>query len=379
MTRDAVVLFSVVMALVLVGIVAVYSASTVTASSVVQFEGGNEFGYLWRQLVFVGIGMAGLIAGLRFDYHKFRRPLYYRGVALVSFALLILVLVPGVGTEVNGARRWIRIMGFGFQPSEFAKMALVILLAVKLSANQDDIKSFFRGFVPALGITGVFAALVFLEKDLGVPAVMLAVAFLMILMAGTRWIYVVFSMLLAASGVAAIAITTPYRLKRLVAFLDPWQYAQDEGFQLIQSMAAFARGSLLGQGPGASEQKLFYLPFPHTDFIFAVWGEEMGLVGTLLVVALFAVFLVVALRLALCAPDLFGTVLAAGIAALISVQAAFNMGVATGLLPTKGLPLPFISHGGTALIVNMTLVGILLNVGLQAQEPEEGRKPALAR
>jgi cell division protein FtsW len=248
-----------------------------------------------------------------------------------------------------------------------------------LSSNQYDIKSFLRGFLPAIGITTVFAALVLAEDDLGIPVVMMAVALLMIFMAGTRWIYVIASVALAGGGVAAITVATPYRMRRIVAFLDPWACAQDDGFQLIQSLSAFARGSITGQGLGGSEQKLFYLPFPHTDFIFAVLGEEAGLVGTVIVVLLFALLVTVALRVALCAPDLFGTLLAAGIAAMISVQAAFNMGVTTGLLPTKGLPLPFISSGGSALIMNLTMVGILLNIALQAREDAAEHRFAAAR
>jgi cell division protein FtsW len=294
---------------------------------------------------------------------------------------LALVLLSGLGHAAGGAQRWLVVPGtpFKFQPSEFAKGVLVILLAVKLSVNQGDIKSFTRGFMPAIGLTFIFALLVLLENDLGIPVVMGATAFLMIFMAGTRWIYVIASTILGGAGVAAIALTTPHRIERLVAFRDPWRYAQDSGFQLIQSLAAFARGSVFGQGIGGSEQKLFYLPASHTDFIFAVWGEEAGLVGTLLVVLLFGAFLAVALRVALCAPDLFGTLLAAGIAGLIGVEAALNMGVTTGLLPTKGLPLPFISYGGSALIANLTMVGVLLNIALQSSEEEAGGRFAAAR
>lgn len=378
MIRESVALLTMVLALVLIGILMVYSATTVSASATAHVDGANEFGHLWKQLQYVTIGLLGMAVAVRFDYHRLASPRIYRPIVLLAFALLLLVLVPGIGVKVYGAQRWIQVAGFRFQPSEFAKMALIILLAVKLSSNQGEIKSFFRGFVPAVVVTFLFAALVFLEKDLGVPVVMIGVAFLMIFAAGTRWIFVITCVLAAGSGVTAIALATPHRVQRLVAFLDPWQYAQNEGFQLIQSMTAFARGSLLGQGPGASEQKLFYLPFPHSDFVFAVWGEEMGLVGTLLVVSLFVAFAVLSVRIAAGARDLFGTLLAAGIGGLISLQAAFNMCVTTGLLPTKGLPLPFISYGGSALIMNLALVGILLNVGLQAQAPERTKRYAVA-
>lgn len=378
MIRESVALLTVVLALMLIGVLMVYSATTVSASVVAQANGANEFGHLWKQLQYVTLGLIALVVAVRFDYHRLAHPKIYRPIVLVAFALLLLVLVPGMGVKVYGAQRWIQVAGFRFQPSEFAKLALIVLLAVKLSANQGEIKSFFRGFIPAIVVTFMFAALVFLEKDLGVPVVMVAVAFLMIFAAGTRWIFVITCIVGAGAGVTAIALATPHRVQRLVAFLDPWQYAQKEGFQLIQSMTAFARGSFLGQGPGASEQKLFYLPFPHSDFVFAVWGEEMGLVGTLLVVGLFVAFTMLSIRIATCAPDLFGTLLAAGIGGLISIQAAFNMGVTTGLLPTKGLPLPFISYGGSALIMNLALAGILINIGLQAKEPERVKLLAVA-
>lgn len=378
MIRESVALLTTVLALVLIGILMVYSATTVSASATAHVDGADEFGHLWKQLQYVTIGLMGMAVAVRFDYHRLAHPRIYRPLVLLAFTLLLLVLVPGIGVKVYGAQRWIQIAGFRFQPSEFAKLALLVLLAVKLSSNQGEIKSFFRGFVPAVVVTFLFAALVFFEKDLGVPVVMVGLAFLMIFAAGTRWLFVITCVVGAGAGVTAIALATPHRVQRLVAFMDPWKYAQDEGFQLIQSMTAFARGSLLGQGPGASEQKLFYLPFPHSDFVFAVWGEEMGLVGTLLVVSLFVAFAILSVRVAAGAPDLFGTLLAGGIGGLISLQAAFNMCVTTGLLPTKGLPLPFISYGGSALIMNLVLVGILLNVGLQAKAPERAKRLAVA-
>ncbi|MDX9974982.1 MAG: putative lipid II flippase FtsW [FCB group bacterium] len=379
MTRQAVTILTVVLALSLLGVLMVYSASAVR-TSVTDTSDASGYGYLLQQLKYFAIGMLGLIVALKVDYHVYAKPWVYRFFVTVAVVLLLLVLVPGVGVEVYGARRWIKLPGGStFQPSEFAKAVLVVLLAATLSANQARIKSFVRGFLPAIGITTAFAVLVLMEDDLGIPVVMMAVALLMIFMAGTRWIYVITSILLAGGAIAFITKATPYRMRRITAFLDPWAVAQTDGFQLIQSLSAFARGSITGQGLGGSEQKLFYLPFPHTDFIFAVLGEEAGLVGTVTVVLLFALFLTVAFRVALCAPDLFGTLLAAGIAAMVSVQAAFNMGVTTGLLPTKGLPLPFISSGGSALIMNLTLIGILINVALQAHEDRAERQYAAAR
>lgn len=367
MRRESIVLLSIVLALVLVGIFMVYSASAVDAHSLDRLK---------RQLVYVGVGLAALFAMAHFDYHRLGDPLLFRAVVLFALALLVLVLVPGIGVVRGGAQRWIEVLGFRFQPSEFAKFAVILLLAVKLSSNQEHIRDFGKGFLPPALIAGLFALLILVERDLGGPVMIAAVAFGMLFMAGARLRHLLPSILLAAGAVVVLSVTSPYRHRRLTAFLDPWGHSDNEAYQLIQSMAAFARGAIWGQGPGAGEQKLFYLPEAHTDFIFAVLAEEMGLVGTLTLVGLFVALLVVALRIALSAPDLFGTLLAGGIVCLVGVQAAGNMAVTTGLLPTKGLPLPFISWGGSSLIVFMGLMGILLSVGLRAGEAEWGGKRA---
>lgn len=359
MKRESTLILTIVFALVLIGIFMVYSASAVDAGS----------GRLTRQLVYVSIGLVLLFLMAHFDYHQLQNPVLFRALIVFSLALLVLVLVPGVGVVRGGARRWIEIGAFTFQPSELAKFGLILILAVKLSGNQENLKSFRKGFIPPVVTTAIFAALILAEKDLGGPIVLCAVAFLMLLTAGIPWRYLVPSILPVVSVVYTLAMTSPHRVKRLMAFMDPWQYSDDEGYQLIQSMAAFAQGAVWGRGPGAGEQKLYYLPEAHTDFIFAVWAEEMGLIGSLVLLGLFLVLIVVALRVAVCARDLFGTLMATGIISLVAVQAAINMAVTTGLLPTKGLPLPFISWGGSSLIVFMTLMGILINIGLQAVEP----------
>lgn len=324
---------------------------------------------LMRHLVFVAIGLVAMVLGAQFDYHYFQGAFVFRFLALLSITLLVAVLIPGIGVVRSGAQRWIEVGNIGFQPSEIAKFALLVLLAVKLSQNQDELKSFKRGFVPYVAIILTFATLIFLERDLGTPVVLSVSAFLVLLIAGAPWYYLIPSI---APGVAAVyffSVTSDYRYRRLTAFLDPWSHSQEEGYQLIQSMTAFVNGSIWGVGPGASQQKLYYLPEAHTDFVFAIWGEEAGMVGALLLVALFALLVYLAMRIALNSDTLFGTLLASGIVSLIGFQAAFNMAVATGLLPTKGLPLPFISMGGTSLIVFMGLMGIVINIGLQARPP----------
>jgi cell division protein FtsW len=283
----------------------------------------------------------------------------------------VLVLIPGIGDERNGAQRWLEIGGFSFQPSEFAKFAVILLLAVKLSDNREHARSFFKGFLPPMFITLVFAALVLVEKDLGTPAVICATAFIMLFVAGTRRRFLFPGVVGAVAAIWALSVTSPHRLARLTAFLDPWSHRDTSGYQLIQSLAAITRGAVWGRGPGAGEQKLLYLPEAHTDFIFAVWAEEMGLVGSLVLLALFFALICVSLRIAFHANDLFGALLVSGITALVGLQAAVNMAVVSGMLPTKGLPLPFISWGGSSLIVFMGLMGIVVSVGLRAHRLED--------
>ncbi len=365
MRRESMQVLFAVLALAAAGILEVYSAATFSEPV------SNP---IFRHLLYLVVGLVGMAIAIKLDYHRLADPLLFRTIVLVCLAMLILVLV--LGDERKGAQRWLVIAGQSFQPSEFAKFGLILLLAVKLSANQENIKSLFRGFIPPMFIACVFIGLVLLEKDLGVPVVMLAVSFLMVMMAGARWTYIFMSAVPAIVGIGALAYASPYRLRRLLAFLDPWSRREQEGWHLIQSLAAFARGGIWGQGPGASQQKLHYLPEAHTDFIFAILGEEMGLIGTLVVVGFYVVFIMAGLRIAMCARDLFGTLLAGGIVALVGLQATINMAVTTGMLPTKGLTLPFVSYGGTSLMTFLVCAGVLISVGLQAREP--GRQPRLA-
>ena len=367
MNRETNGLLVVAMSLVAIGVIMVYSASAVNAfhSSLTGLD------YLGRQLIYAAIGLTVMFSLARVDYHHLRKPSVYRPIVLGALFLLIAVLL--FGEERGGARRWLTLWFFSFQPSEVAKFALIVILAVKLTENRDEVGHFFRGFLPPVAITIVFAALIFFQRDLGTPVVICAISGIMIFLAGTRWSFVVVSTAPMVAAVIGLIVTSPYRWDRFVSFFNPWDYRDDEGYQLIQSMSAFAYGSIFGRGPGASEQKLFYLPEAHTDFIFAIWGEEMGLVGSLFMAGLFIAMLVLSFRIAMCAPDTFGALLAVGIGSLITVQAAFNMAVTVGLLPTKGLPLPFVSAGGTALIVNLALVGVLLSVGLRATDEDKLR------
>jgi cell division protein FtsW len=370
MKRETTFLLTVVLALTLIGILMVYSASGVGTRAAERLRTPSPFYYVNHQLIFVAVGLFGMFVASRIDYHRLASPLYFRAIVMISLVLLVLVLIPGIGAKSGGARRWIQVPGFRFQPSEFAKFAVILLLSVKLSQNQQYIRRFWRGIVPPAMITGVFLVLILAEHDLGVPVVIGSVSLLMLFMAGIPKRYFFAALGAGGAGVGALIYLSPNRMERMLAFLNPWADPSDTGLQLIQSLAAFAQGSIYGRGPGASEQKLNYLPAAHTDFIFAVWGEEMGLVGCLALIALFVAFLIVGVRIISGARDSLGALLAGGIISLVSFQAAFNMAVTIGLLPTKGLPLPFISSGGSAVIVYLTMIGVLLNIGLQAEEPE---------
>lgn len=377
MRRHTVVLMNIVLALVLIGLVMAYSAGIGRPQS--EAGAPDPFVFLRDHVKFAAIGLGLMFIAARVDYHVWKlRPVLW---ALAGAALLALVLVLAVGVEIRGAQRWLDIFGVRFQPSEYAKLVLVILLAVKLSENQQETPKFWRGFVPPLLITGAFAGLVLAEHDLGTPVIMGFVATTMIFMAGGKLWHIALAGAPACAGVYFLIASDKERTDRIAAFLDPWENRSDGALQLIESLAGFARGGIWGRGLGAGEQKLYYLPDAHSDFIFSVWGEEMGLVGTLAMVILFAGLVILAVRIAICAPDLYGSMLAVGIASLIGVQAAANMGVTTGLLPTKGLGLPFISAGGSSLIMNLMLAGILLNVGIQGVEREKPATmaPALRR
>jgi len=363
MKREVTAVFTLVLALAAAGTLMVFSARGYQT-------GANE---PTTHLYALGIGVAVMLIAARFDYHHLRDPFIFRGIVVTSIALLALVLV--YGSDVHGARRWIRLPGIQLQPSELAKFALILLLAVKLTDNRENARKFFSGFLPPVCIAGFFAAMVLAQRDLGIPVVMMAVTLIMMCVAGVSWRYMVVSLVPLGAAVAVAIVKSPHRVQRLAAFRDPWVDPLGSGFNLIQSYSAFAQGHLWGKGAGASEQKLGYLFASHTDFVYALIGEEFGLVGTLAVLALFAGLLIAGYRIAANAQDMFGSMLATGIVALVTVQAAIIMMVTIGLLPTKGLPLPFISYGGTALIVFLGLTGILANIGIQARSPEmQGRR-----
>jgi cell division protein FtsW len=358
-----VVLFAAVLLLLALGTVMVYSASAVYAGS--RYHDAMFF--LKRHLIYAMLGLGALYVGWRIDYRLYRF-LVYPALGL-TIVLLAALLVPGIGTRVDGATRWFRVAGISFQPSELAKLTLILYLAHSLAEKGKQLRVFTVGFLPPLCIAGVIAVLMLKQPDLGSTAVVMAVTMLLLFVAGTRVSYLMLALLAAAPVVYQQIVGTPWRLRRIVAFLDPWAHRQDAGYQISESLISVGSGGLSGLGLGAGKQKLFFLPAAHTDFIFAITGEELGYVGLLVVVVLFGTLVVRGLRAALGANDLFGTYLAFGITALLGLQAAFHMSVVLGLVPTKGITLPFFSYGGSGLLINLLCAGILLNVAARHPLP----------
>ena len=352
-------LFSATIGLALFGVVMVYSASAVIA----QQENHSQFHYLIKQGVWTSIGLVAMFVAMNFDYQRLNRRWIVYGLLLVTVLLLLAVF--GF-RPINGARRWIRFSSFSLQPSEIAKLALVLFLARFLDRRAGDEASFFRVFIPCMAVIGLLAGLVIKEPDLG-TALMLAIAGVTICFAaGVRPRHVFYASVPALLYVGKMLIFTPFRMRRLASFVDPWADAQGAGYQTVQSLIAVGSGGTHGLGFAQGRQKLLFLPFAHSDFIFAVVGEELGLVGALIVVFVFAIFLWRGLRAALRAPDRFGMLLGLGIVIGIVAQALLNISVVLAIVPNKGIPLPFISYGGSSLVPTLAGVGILLNISQYA-------------
>lgn len=349
-------LFSIVSILVCVGVVMIYSASAIYAHGRLA----DSAFFLKRHLIYLLVGIVMMFVAMTFDMKRLQhlaKPLMF-----VSLALLALVLIPHIGRETAGARRWFRIGLINFQPSELAKVAIMIYMADLIARKKDLMKSFLHGYVPASIVLGVTVVLVLLEPDLGTAATITFVALIMFYVSGVRMSYIGASVLASLPVLYLLLFRVPFRRKRMMIFLNPWADRQGTGFQIIQSFIALGSGGIFGVGLGQSRQKLFYLPASHTDFIFSIIGEELGLIGTVSIVALFALFVWQGMKVAFRAPGMFKRMLALGIVSLIAIEAIINIGVTAGALPTKGLPLPFISYGGSGLIFHLMAVGLLLNI-----------------
>jgi len=342
----------VVMLLTAIGLLLIYSASSPMAGSGGAFLGG----YFKRSAIFSLVGFFAFLAASRVNPDHVRK-LAYPGLVLAA-ALLVLVWTP-FGHTANGASRWIKLGPLGFQPSEIAKFAVVVFLAHSLAKRGDKVRSFSYGFLPHVIIPGVPILLVLLEPDLGTAALLAALVFFLCFAGGVRVIHLAAASLPVALGGFAMIWFVPWRKARFFAFLDPWQHVQDSGFQLCQSLLAFGAGGPTGVGLGAGRQKLFYLPEAHTDFILSVWAEEVGLVGTLIVLLLAAALVVRGYWIAMAQEDPYRRLLATGITTWLGLQAALNALVVMGCMPTKGLPFPFLSYGGTGLVVTMAAAGML--------------------
>jgi cell division protein FtsW len=353
-----------VAALLLVGLIMVASASI----GVSDHETGNPFFYFQRQLVYVGLGLVAALLAIAVPTSFWEKhSIFLLGGA---FVLLVLVLVPGIGHEVNGSRRWARLGIMNFQVSELARVMLLTYVASYAVRRSDELCSSFKGFMKPVGVLGAAAVLLLAEPDFGAATVLMATGLAVLFLAGVRLHHLLVPVVVGVAGMAVLAVTSSYRMRRLTAFRNPWEDPFDSGFQLVQSLIAIGRGEWFGVGLGSSVQKLFYLPEAHTDFMFAVLAEELGFVGVVAVVGLFALLVGRALEISRKTADAgltFQSYLAASIGIWLGLQAFVNIGVNMGLLPTKGLTLPLLSYGGSSMVVTLGVMGLLLRIHHETQ------------
>lgn len=349
-----------VIGLAIFGCIMVYSASFYSASH----HYNNQYFFLFKQIMGVVLGIFALGFFYFFDYHRLAK--LKVPIVIVSVILLALVFVPGLGVESYGAKRWVSILGISIQPSEIAKFALVIFSASYMSENHDKIKT-FKGLLPLLAVAGVFCVLIILEPSMSVTMCICFVSLFMLIIGGISKKHTLMFSIPAAAAVPLLIVLEPYRLKRLMAFIDPWASPQGEGFQLIQSLYSLGSGGWFGTGLFNSRQKYLFLPFAESDFILSIIGEEIGFVGTILLMLAFLVLVIMLIKIGLNSRDRLGCLLACGVGFVIGVQTLLNIAVVTGSIPPTGLPLPFISSGGTSVSVFMGGVGIALNVAKQSK------------
>lgn len=353
-------LFTVTLMLVFIGLVMVFSASAVMAKE--RF--GSPYGFLLRQMAWAAAGLAAMLVIMTVDYKKFRRPpVVFTFLGITSLLLLLVFLF----RDSHNTHRWIKFGILSFQPSEVAKPALILYLAYFLESRWQQIADVKNVLLPAAAPSLLFALLIVKEPDLGTALACLAISAAVLFVAGMDMKYLGYGIVASLLPLYFLIVRVPWRWARMQAYLDPFKDPLGKGFHIIQSMIAVSTGGLTGLGLMEGKQKLFYLPEPHTDFIFAVTAEELGLWGALLVIGLFAIFLYRGIRTALRTEDMFGKFLATGITAMVVVQALFNISVVLALVPAKGIPLPFISYGGSSLFITLASVGVLLNISQQAE------------
>jgi cell division protein FtsW len=355
------VIMYLVATLLVIGIIMIYS----TSSAKVADSALTMNTTFIRHVMWVAIAIIGMLIMMRVDYHYLQK--YRTVIFIIALAGLVVVLIPAIGTVTYGARRWIRVGTLGYQPSEFAKLAMVIFISGYITKNREKMSTFARGFVVPIILIGIVSLLILKEPDFGTAMFISMISFILIMTGGTRIVYVIFTLIASIPHIYQIMHNIPtYRHNRLLAFLDPWKDPSGSGYQIIQSWIALGSGGVAGLGMGESRQKLFFLPMSGNDFVFSIIGEEFGFIGTTSVVVMFALLTWQGIRVCKATSDPFGFFLSLGITISLALQAAINIAVVTGSIPTKGLPLPFISTGGSSILLSMLGIGILLNIAKQS-------------
>lgn len=365
-----------VMVLITIGIMMVFSSSAFISTE----KFGSSFHYLWKHLTSVFIGLVVMILLARIDYQRLRD--FVLPLLILSFVLLILVFIPHIGVSAGSnseVKRWIRLWPFTFQPSELVKIAIVFFIADYMSKNSHKMKEFRYGVVIPLTVMAVFQGIIMLQPDFGATVSIGILTITLLFIGGIRFRYIIGIGLMTLPVIYMLIHSASYRVKRITAFLDPWQDPSGSGYQLVQSLLAIGRGGVTGVGIGDSKQKLFFLPEAHTDFIFSLIGEELGLIGALAVLGLFIYLFIKGFKISMKTENSYGYYLSLGLTVMIVSQALINFAVATGVVPTKGLPLPFISYGGSALLINMAAIGILINISNSSFESSAGLRDGLIR
>ncbi len=359
---DRLLLFAIFMLLV-VSVVMVYSSSSVVALTTYD----DPAFFMKRQIIWALIGLALMAVTMRLDHRHLSNQRVVIALVVISFLLLAATLAPGVGRMINGSRRWLRLSVLSFQPSELAKFALVVYLSYYIAKKGERVRDFKNGLVPAYVVTAFFLAIAALQPDFGSAVTLAGVTGIMLFAGGANVIHIGGTVLAALPVMYISVVHKAYRWRRITAFLNPWDDQNGAGYQIIQSFLAFGSGGVFGRGLGEGRQKLLFLPEQHSDFIYAVIGEELGLIGALAVIFLFLLILWRGVKIALAAGDSFSRHLALGITLLICLQGVINMAVVTGLLPTKGIALPLVSYGGSSLVITMGALGVLLNVSKETE------------
>ncbi|MEK6558970.1 MAG: putative lipid II flippase FtsW [Planctomycetota bacterium] len=349
-----------------------FSIITVFSTDMSTIRSGVNSYQFTKHLLWIFVGTLLLITMAKVDYHYLQKlsiPLL-----VISFILIALVLIPGIGTVTNGARRWIRFSNFfGIQPSEFAKLSIIIFISSYIAKNHNLMSGFIKGFATPLGITALTSGLIIMEPDFGTSAFIAILSLIMLIVGGTRIIYIFFTAIASVPFIYKLLFEVSFRLDRLKAFLDPWKDPLGAGYHIIQSWIALGSGGLTGLGVGGSRQKLFFLPESSSDFIFTIIGEEFGFIGAMIIISLFVLLIWQGLKIIHAAKDIFGFFLGLGITVMFGLQAAINIAVVSGRMPTKGIPLPFISSGGSSLLFSMIGIGILVNIARQSLESETSK------